>query len=424
MPHAVDAALTKSLAPVPADRYATALEFAEALDATAGTSTPATPRAAGRFPVRMAALGLAICIVAAGLFAWRHRVSGVPASTTAGPVGLAVLPFDTEGDTANAYFSDGITDEIRGKLSALPTLQVIARTSSNQYRQTRKPADEIGHELGVQYLLTGTVQWERGLGGMRRVRVSPELIQVAAGRAPVTKWQQSYDTTLADVFDVQTAVATQVADKLGVVLSMPAQTQLAARPTQNIAAYDAYLRSIALEGADLVTTRRALAAAMEAVALDSGFAAAWARIARIDALIYAFSTPTQADVDGAHRAAERAVALAPMAPDGYLARGAYNLYVAHDLEAARVAFETALRLAPSSSEANGELALAEATVGHWAQALDQARRGCLSTHARRARRGGSVPFCSGSAGIRKRAPQPRAGSRFCRPISISLRNAR
>ncbi len=163
-----------------------------------------------------------------------------------GPAALAVLPFENEGDTANAYFVDGITDEIRGKLAALPALQVIARTSSNEYRQSRKTAEQIGRELGVQYLLTGTVQSERGPGGTRRVRVSPELVQVGARRAPVTKWHQSYDTTLANVFDLQSAVATRVAEKLGVVLSPLAKTQLAARPTQNVDAYDAYLRSLAL----------------------------------------------------------------------------------------------------------------------------------------------------------------------------------
>jgi TolB-like protein len=158
---------------------------------------------------------LGLLVGAGALFAWRRQEDRVPSATAAGPVGLAVLPFDTEGDTANAYFADGITNEIRGKLSALPALQIIARTSSNEYRHTTKPPEEIGRELGVQYLLTGTVHSEQSAGGARRVRVSPELIQVAEGRSAVTKWQQSFDTTVADVFDVQAAVAGHVADKRG-----------------------------------------------------------------------------------------------------------------------------------------------------------------------------------------------------------------
>ncbi len=205
----------------------------------------------------------------------------------------------------------------------------------------------------MRYLLTGRVQWEQRANGTRRVRVSPELVEVRDGVAPETKWQQSYDTTLANVFDVQAAVAARVADKLGVVLSPPAQTQLAARPTQNLAAYDAYLRSTALNGIDPPTVRRALAAAEQAVALDSGFAAAWARVSTRHALLYANSIPTPADADAARRAAERAVVLAPTAPEGYIARGVYNFNVAYDMAAARAAYETAVRLAPSSSGANG-----------------------------------------------------------------------
>jgi eukaryotic-like serine/threonine-protein kinase len=370
VPEAVDRAIRKALSAVAADRFASGTDFARALETgerSAGT------RRGRRVPTGVALLGLGFLVGVGALFAWRRHSDNTPRAA-AGPVGLAVLPFDTEGDTANAYFADGITDEIRGKLSALPALQVIARTSSNEYRHTPKPAAEIGRELGVQYLLTGTVQWERGPGGTRRVRVSPELVQVGAGRVPVTKWQQSYDTTLADVFDVQAAVATRVADKLGVVLSPPAQTQLAARPTQNLAAYDAYLRSTALDGNDPATLRRALAAAEQAVALDSGFAAASARVSTRHALLYYFSIPTRADADAARQAAERAVALAPGAPEGYIARGLYNFVVAFDMAAARTAFETAVRLGPSSSDANRQLALAEAAVGQWAAALGHARQ--------------------------------------------------
>jgi eukaryotic-like serine/threonine-protein kinase len=372
VPPSVDAALTKALAPVPADRHASAAAFVSALDAVP-MARPAPPRTKNRFAIDLVVLAVGVCIGVGVLFAWLHRRSSAMAAK--GLVGLAVLPFDNAGDTANAYFADGITDEIRGKLSALPSLQVIARTSSNDYRHTVKPAAEIGRELGVQYLLTGTVHWERGLGGTRRVRVSPELVQVGAGRAPVTRWQQSYDTTLADVFDVQTAVAARVADKLGVVLSLPSQTQLAARPTQNLAAYDAYLRSMALDGTDAAAFRRSLEAAEQAVALDSGFAAAWARVSTRHSFLFGYSIPAQSDVEAARRAADRAVALAPGSSEGYIARGYYNLYIANDLAAGRAAFETAVRLAPSSSEANGALSDAEASLGDWRGALAHSRQG-------------------------------------------------
>ncbi len=378
VPHAVDAVLTKSLAPVPADRYATTAEFAKALNDAAGTtaaSATATQavRATGQFPLGIVVTGLTICIGAALLFALRQRESRRAAAAAVGPVGVAVLPFETEGDTTNAYFADGITDEIRSKLSALGGLRLIATASSNQYRHTAKPEDQIARELGVHYLLTGHIQWEQGSREARRVRVSPELVEVRDGAAPVTKWQQSYDTPLADVFDVQTAVAALVAEKLGLVLSSPAETQLATRPTQSLAAYDAYLRSIALNGADLPTFRRALVAAEQAVALDSSFAAAWARISRLHTALYANAVPTRADADAARQAANRAITLAPAAPNGHVARGAYDLVVENDAAGARTALETALRLAPSSSEATAELALAEESSGRWAEGLRYAR---------------------------------------------------
>jgi TolB-like protein len=192
-----------------------------------------------------------LCLVAIGAaaaaYAWRRHAAATALALppVPGPLGVAVLPFDNVGDSANAYFADRITGEIRGKLSTLPSLRVVATVSSDQYRHTNKPPDVIARELGVRYLLTGTVEWERGANGSRRVRVSPELIDVADAAAPETKWRQSYDTTLADVFGVQSAVATRVADKLGVVLSPPAQTQLATRPTGNLACAMFRQRSIA-----------------------------------------------------------------------------------------------------------------------------------------------------------------------------------
>jgi serine/threonine-protein kinase len=376
VPHGVDAAVRKALSPVPADRYATAALFASALDtAERAAHIPAVDPAAGaapsgtvvrrQIPTRAAVLALGVVVGAGLLFAWRHRESGTASAAATGPVGVAVLPFDTHGDTTNAYFAEGITDEIRSKLSALGGLRVIASTSSNQYRGTQKRTQEIGNDLGVHYLLIGHIQWEQGANGVRRVRVSPELVEVRDGVAPETRWQQSYDTTVADVFDVQAAVATKVADKLGVVLTPPAQMQLAAHPTQNLEAYDAYLRSMALTGIDPATVRRALVDAERAVALDSNFAGAWARVSWLRSVLYSEAVPTAADADAARQAAERAIALAPNSSDGYLARGYYNYFVTQNLAANRAAYEMAVRLNPSSSDALGDLASAEGRAGQW-----------------------------------------------------------
>ena len=113
---------------------------------------------------------------------------------------MAVLPFENVGDTSDAYFADGVTDAVRGKLTGLPGIEVIGSASSGQYRKTTKSPQQIGQELGVRYLLIGRVHWARGAGGASRVQVSPELID--AGTA-ADKWQQPFDAPLTDVFQVQ-----------------------------------------------------------------------------------------------------------------------------------------------------------------------------------------------------------------------------
>jgi eukaryotic-like serine/threonine-protein kinase len=374
---ALSAVVATSLERSPADRYPTAAAFASALDsAELGWPQSGARAATRRRFTRVVAFAVGLVIVAgtaaAAVLAWRRSAAGAPAGPAA--VELAVLPFEVVGDTANAYFASGITDEIRSKLSQVPKLRLIASASSNQYLRSAKPQEQIGRELGVRYLLTGRVQWEQSANGARRVRVSPELVEVGQGRAPETRWQQSYDTILADVFDVQSAVASQVADNLGVVLSAPARSQLAAPPTRNLAAYDVYLRSTALIGNDPPTMRRAIALGEQAVALDSTFAKAWAHLSLLHSALHVLSVPTPAEADAAHRAADRAVALAPLAPDGYLARGSYYLRITNDRAAARADFETALRFDPSSSSAIGALTGVEAASGQWGAALDHSRQ--------------------------------------------------
>ena len=200
----VDAAIEKAMAPAPADRFNSVAEFARTLTtaqtAAHGAAVPtlASPRASrARSWAMMGAVG--VVVIAGALFLWSRTRGRAPIAGSA----LAVLPFENDGDTSNAYFADGITDEIRGKLTALPTLRVIARASSNQYRRSEKPPQQIARELGAMYLLTGTVRWETNSNHARRVRVSPELVQMSAENAPRTIWQQTYDTTLADVFQVQ-----------------------------------------------------------------------------------------------------------------------------------------------------------------------------------------------------------------------------
>ena len=288
LPPGLEEVIARAMARVPADRFSTMGEFANALAAIATVrSTSSGTVAAVSLPssavrvkrgVRAAVAVAAVALlVAAGL--WLNARRAQPASTEKR---LAVLPFENLGSADDDYFADGITDEVRGKLAALPGLQVTARSSAVQYRKgmSKTPA-QIGQELGVEYLLTGTVRWQRTQAGGRRVRVSPELIRVADSSA---RWQQPFDTELNDVFQVQADIASRVAQALDVALGTGAQEQLAQRPTRNVAAYDAFLRgeqlsqSMAVSDPNLL--RKAIALYEQAATLDPEFVEAWAQLSR------------------------------------------------------------------------------------------------------------------------------------------------
>ncbi len=378
VPEAVDQVIQRALAPVPADRFATAAQFAQAVQsstaaAPAVASVALSPLAARvrRVPVTAVALGVGFLIGLGVLFAWRRVRAG--ASEAAGPKVLAVLPFENLGDSANAYFADGVTDELRGKLSRVAGLEVIARGSSNEYRHTTKRPQEIARELGADYLLTATVQWEKVSGAPSRVRVSPELVHVEPGHAPRTKWQQSFDASLTDVFQVQADIAGTVASALDVVLGDSARHELAATPTANLAAYEAFLKgeaaSQAMSVVDPSSLRRAIGFYQQAVTLDSAFVPAWAQLARARAYLYLAGTPTPELAAEARHAAERAQALGPDRPEGQAALGAYYQLVAEDERQALAAAEAGLTRAPNNVDLLVTAALTEQALGRWDAAL-------------------------------------------------------
>jgi eukaryotic-like serine/threonine-protein kinase len=380
VPDAIDQAVTKALAKTPADRYASAAEFAEELrllsevrTGASSTAQLAIPRFLRQQPL-FAVLVVGFLLGVGVLFAWRRtRSSGDGAA----PTRLAVLPFENLGAPADEYFADGITDEVRGKLAMLPGLAVIARTSSAQYKKSPKSAAQIAQELGVGYLLTGTVRWETGSGTTRRVRVSPELVKIN-GRAPTTKWVQSFDASLSDVFQVQTDVAARVAQALDVALSVGLEQRLAERPTQSLAAYDAFLRGEAASApSDPISLRHALTYYEQAVALDSTFLQAWAQLAWAQALLYFLGTPTPAGAEAARRAAQRTFAIAPNRPEGRIALGRYYAAVIGDMPRALAEASTALELAPTSVRALALVASVETSLARWEAArahLEQAVR--------------------------------------------------
>ena len=391
IPDSIDLAVQKALAKAPADRFTTAAQFAQALTLNVTTPTatatiappiasplPPTPTGSSvratrrRVPVGLATLGVGFLLGLGMLFAWRRAHRG---GEPLGPKHLAVLPFENLGDSADGYFADGVTDELRGKLAAVPGLEVVAGRSSSEYRQTTKSLPDIARDLGVEYLLVGKIRWEKGQGASR-VRVSPELIRVAPGVAPTTKWEEPFDAPLTDVFQVQADIAGRVAQALDVALGAGVPQTLAARPTASTEAYDDYLRaSEYYDRGTIPDVRLAVQLYHQALAVDSTFALAWARLARSEAWLYWFHADHSAEQLGrVEQAARRALALSPDLPEAHLAMGYYHYWGHLDYAPALAEFALAGRREPSNAEVAAVVGAILRRQGKWEQALASLRR--------------------------------------------------
>jgi len=350
-------------------------------DSASPTRRLAPPAEAARRPTRLGLLltaAVALAVVTAVALVWIQR-AGRTDETASGAVAaerrIAVLPFENLGAPEDAYFADGMTDEVRTRLTGLAGLAVIASASANQYRGTNQPLEEVAEELGVRHLLLAKVRWQKS-GSSSRIRVTPELVEVAGRGAPTTRWQHTFDADLTDVFRVQGEIATQVATALEVVLSGRERGRLAAPPTTNLEAYDAYLRGIEIErgGFDPTVQRRAESQHERAVALDPGFALAWARLASLRASLYANTVPTPELAAAALAAAERALALDPELAAGHRALGFYHRLVTKDPARALESFARGLALAPDDADLLAASALAERGLGRWQEALAHLER--------------------------------------------------
>jgi len=371
VPDSVERAILKALAKEPAGRWASAQEFADAL-AAPSDAVRAPRRRLGHAGLGLVALGLAAVGLVAALT--MRRPSEPPTAATR----LAVLPFENLGDSADAYFADGVSDAVRGKLTTLPGLEVIARASSMAYRQSGKSPEEVARELGVRYLVTGTVRWDKAADRASRVQVSPELVEVRETGAPASKWQAPFDAALTDVFEVQANIANQVARALDLALGARERQHLAERPTADLAAYDAFLKGEAASRGTAAwhppSLRRALVFYEEALARDTAFALAWTRIAQAHALLYSASAASPADAEAAERGLAKAERLAPEAPETYLARAYYEELVRGDMARALAAAEAGLTRAPDDAGLMAEAATAEFRLGRIDESLARLRR--------------------------------------------------
>jgi TolB-like protein/Flp pilus assembly protein TadD len=385
VPPPVEEALARALARAPADRFATAAEFARALELTSQTASQAarppapSPVTAApsssyrRIPSALAfVLGLLVTATM-GMLIWQRTHRAIE-DTGTGPKVIAVLPFENLGPADQEYFADGVTDAVRGKLTSLPGLQVIASNSSSQYKHTAKSPRQIGDELGAQYLVVGKVRWEK-TDGASRVQVSPELIQVSSGAA---RWQQPFNAAITDVFQVQADIAGSVADALNLALGSGEREALAQRPTRNLNAYDAYLKGEEagerLVNADPNALRQAVSMYQQAVALDSGFGAAWSRLSRAYSILYYNGSLSIADAQGALAAARQAARVMPNSPEAHQALGDYYNYVVGDFGQAMKSYRAGLDMVPDNPDLITAAGVAEQSLGRADSAVALLRR--------------------------------------------------
>jgi TolB-like protein/Tfp pilus assembly protein PilF len=301
--------------------------------------------------------------------AWRERL---PLSASAKHEGeaaeksIAVLPFASlSEDKGNAYFAEGIQDEILTRLAKIGDLKVISRTSTLRYKSTPENLLEIAKQLGVAHILEGSVQKSGD-----RVRINVQLINA---QTDTHLWAETYDRTLTDVFAVESEVAQRAADSLRATLTGVEKATLATKPTENASAYDAYLRGLAVVASNRESIEAFTSAADffdTAVRLDPKFALAWARASIAHSRMYwAGYDRAPARVDKARQAAEKARELQPDAGETFLARGYYEYIIVRDYDAAWSAFKEGVSRLPNNADALLSLSFIERRKGRWAEAV-------------------------------------------------------
>jgi TolB-like protein/Tfp pilus assembly protein PilF len=308
----------------------------------------------------IAILALAVVLLLADKFVLRKDAETATA-LGASDKSIAVLPFDNlSRDPDNAYFAEGIQDEILTRLSKIGALKVISRSSTQKYKSAPDNLREVGHQLGVANLLEGSVQKVANA-----VHINVQLIRAASDEHI---WAESYNRKLDDVFGVEGEVASAIADQLKAQLTGQEQKALTEKPTQNAAAYDAYLRGVAIER-DAFTTpafQQAMVAYQRAVELDPKFVLALSRIAVLRSFLFFNGLDLKTNSAAAVKDdVDKLLALAPDAGETWLAQGAYRYRVLRDFAGAVEAYEQARKQLPNNSFLLQNLGFVLRRLGRW-----------------------------------------------------------
>jgi serine/threonine protein kinase/tetratricopeptide (TPR) repeat protein len=369
----VNAVLSKCLSKDAADRFESTEDLVSSLRRLSSPSGEipqnAIPR---RRPTRLKRIGwIATAVVAvllAILFGTRSGDS-IMAPSEPEEVRLVVLPFDNLGASEDAYFADGITEEITTRLASLSGMAVISQNTASRYRDTEKTISTIGAELDVNYVLSGSVRWDKRSADGELVRISPRLIRV---RDDTNVWTQTYERTIEGIFAIQTEVAEDVASELNVTLLDNEIERISRLPTDNIEAYHAYLQGIAITRDRTLGRLDAISHFTRAVELDPDFLEAQYALGNVYLLGAWIGTPADWDRYSplAVEVAGKVHELAPDSPEDHLLRGFQAYYADLDFERAREHFIRANEMAPEDAETLEPLAWISRRLGLFTDATN------------------------------------------------------
>jgi TolB-like protein len=346
----------------PANRYESTRDLARDLKYVASGAVSTSQPAVGRSRRPALAITAAVVVIAGAVAAWLGLRRDTSPEPPASPL-VAVRPFrNLSQDAAQAYFTEGVTDEIRGQLSKISALRVLSRSAAERFGSADGPS--IARDFGVHSLVEGSVRVEGD-----RVRVAVELVDAASQQ---TRWSEQYERPLADVLSVQSDVALRIARQLAATLSPAEQQRVEKRPTTNADAYTLYLRAQALSGyANPARNREGIDLLQQALALDPRFALAKAKMAY--RVFFRAYTEDRKYADEAIALALEATATDPTLADPHFALGsAYGLL--GRLEQSRQSFLRALELDPNHASSMNNLSVTYSLAGQLDESLYWTRR--------------------------------------------------
>jgi serine/threonine-protein kinase len=327
------------------------------------------------FRKRWLLIPVLLVVLVAAVLAILFLKKGKPVAPSLRQNMLVVLPFENLGLPEDEYFADGITEEITSRLAALHELGVISRSSAIRYKNTEKTIKEIGEELGVDFVLDGTVRWDRSPEGRGRVRVTPQLIRVSDD---THLWSDRYDREIEDIFAVQSDIAEQVIRQLDITLLEPERRALKARPTDNLEAYQVYLRGIDyVWKPDETEEQFRLAVQMfeRAIELDPNFALAFAGLSyALSNLSFFGHDLTEENISKAKAAADRVLELQPELPEGHMALGSYYYLCHHDYDRALEELAIAEKGLPNDSGIQSYIGYVRRRQGNFEEAVSYLKK--------------------------------------------------